>query len=180
MHSIIKISFQNILLNLESSLQDLGLFLTLVVACLVANIIWYLIIERSEGNVSLYYRFRDKRYNYITMLYKEIRDLRIQNFTDEQIQARLQDRYRNKAFPFMLTSSTNPNYFEGLNFVEKIINNENLLFGYAADPDFTKSKFKSLLSALAADEREAEARNAIIARIINNGNIGILSCFALS
>ena len=61
----------------------------------------------------------------------------------------------------MLTSSTNPNYFEGLNFVEKIINNENLLFGYAADPDFTKSKFKSLLSALAADEKESEARNAV-------------------
>ena len=148
-------------MTVNQLLANVYLFLFFVTACLVANIISWLIKERVDTNTPFLRRLLDVRYNHLAILYKEVRNTRLDGHTDDQVQKIILDRYNNRSLPFMLSASSSPRYIESIAFVGNVIKNKVILFEFASKPDFNKKAFKELLKHMEQEEKDKEVREAL-------------------
>lgn len=143
------------------------MFLWGIFICLCSHVIYDMIKESVETNVPLISRLRNDKYNFLAIVYKEIMNERLSNKTDEEIFNNIKSMFDNHSFLFLQNYSINKQYLDSVAFVEKIVRNKGLLFGYVATPSFGKKEMKKLEELIAKDECEKSARSKIQAILID-------------
>lgn len=148
------------------------LIVIIAIGCYLGNFLWWFVKERTNTNVPFFRRLKDRRYNYIAIVYKEIDKMRSQGiYEEEKIQKILLNKYNHREFRFMHTRSVdekykNSEYDSALQFINKIIRNEFLLFDYLDRPKITDELFKELVDKTSDKKIEESSVKSSIRRIL--------------
>lgn len=142
-------------------LESIEWFLKIVAADFVAILIWWLIKQWIDSNVSFIRRMQSWRFNCLAILYQEIREARLSNTPEANIQALMQEKFEKKTFAFMLHEPSSASQLEDLAFIKNLIDNQEALIRFAKTPSFGKKEYKDICYLLGCEEKLKEARNAI-------------------
>lgn len=145
-------------------------FLLTLLACLIANLIFWICEEQASINTSFIRWLFNRRSYFLSFLYKEIRKERLEGNSDDEIQIHLKKKYQNKSLPFMMSNTISS---EDMVFISDVINDKNLLFGFAAVPDLKKKDYKKMLELMEIDEKKKEARSALMDILLDNSQSSI-------
>lgn len=156
-------------------MSPLELILYVFLACLLAHLAYDMLLESVETNIHILNRLRNKKYNYLAIIYKDIRSLKLSDNSDDEIYAIIKKKFDNKVYPFLMSSSDSSNHLEAVSFVQSVVNSQGLLFEYIATPSFGKKEFKSLLGKVSLDEKTKEAR-ICIQRILKDKSSKSIDC----
>lgn len=142
-------------------MSPLVLFLCVFFACLLAHVLYDMLFESTQTNINIWNRLNNCKYNYLAIVYKDIRTLKLSDKSDDEIYAILKKKFDGKVYPFLLSNSASLKHLEAVSFVQNVVNNKGLLFEYVATPSFGKKEFKSLQARISLDEKSKDARICI-------------------
>lgn len=158
------------------TINGLTLFLCNVGACLLAILVFEVIRDAVNKNVSIFATYKDTRLHCLSFVYNIARNLKLEGKSDGEIQKELQRRYDAKALPFMMSSQLSSKMEDAINFVGIVLNDANLLFTYVATPTFGKSRYKELLSKVDTKEEDRNAEFALKDILIDSSNENVQRC----
>lgn len=146
--------------GINQLLNGLSGFILLVIANFVAILIWNMISESASTNVLVFRRMKNWRYNCLAFVYKEIRNIKLNDASDEEIQNKLIEKYNNKSFPFMHHLTGSQKEIEDLAFIWNVINNKEALFSFFNTAVFGKKEYEEICRIIKEDENKKDARSA--------------------
>lgn len=146
--------------GINQLLNGLSGFILLVIANFVAILIWNMISESASTNVLVFRRMKNWRYNCLAIVYKDIRNLKLNDASDEEIQNKLIEKYNNKSFPFMHHLTGSQKEIEDLAFICNVINNKEALFSFFNTAVFGKKEYEEICRIIKEDENKKDVRNA--------------------
>lgn len=134
------------------------IFSTCFLACFLAGFVLDCIKESVETNTPLVLRLQNEKYNFLANIYKDIQSARLMLMKDEDIFNMVNEKFKNRGYRFQLSNSTSKRYLDSLSFVESVLSDKTLLFGYVATPSFDRKEFNRLSERVGYDEMYKEAR----------------------
>lgn len=162
--------------SIIETINGLTLFLSNVGACLIAILVFEVIRDAANKNVSIFTTHKNTRLYCLSFIYDIARNMKLEGKSDGEIQKELQRRYNAKALPFMMSSQLSPKMIDAINFVWIVLNDSNLLFSYVATPTFGKSSYKELLSKINSKEEDRNAEFALKNILIDSSNENVQRC----
>ncbi len=154
-------------------MSPLELILYVFLACLLSHLVYDMLCESSETNIHIWNRLKNSKYNYLAIVYKDIRTLKLSDKSDDEIYAIVKKKFDGKVYPFLMSNSSSLKHLEAVSFVQNVVNDKGLLFEYVATPSFGKKEFKSLQTRISLDEKTKEARICIQKILIDKSSKSI-------
>lgn len=141
-------------------------------SCLLAILVYKIIEDSSSKGASIFTTMKDDRIYLLSFIYKDGRDLRGNGMENLEIQKELKTRYEKKSFPFQMYSPSEKNRIraqENLDFVYRVICNENMLFNYVLVPEWA-DMFDKLLELYNKSEEQKNVHFMIQSILIDKSD----------
>lgn len=159
-------------------MEKIELFLIIVVADMFAMLIFMLIKDAVEKNVSIFRTWKNTRLYHLSFVYARAKELRKLGYSDTAICNQLKKEFENNSLPFLLYPPRMPkdiskkrkmkkynerleDYKKAVDFVGQVIANPELLKKYVITPDFGKGTDKELMSKLNTNDIQQAAYDAL-------------------
>lgn len=134
-------------------------FLLHFLECFLAIFIYDVIKMQAERNISFFqFMFCPESY-YLSFIYKESRNLRLEGMSVQEVQEKILEKFNNNSLPFLLSPTNKKKNLDAISLTKASVENLELFSEYVCTPNFGKSSVKKLKQILMTKEGGDEGNN---------------------
>ena len=140
-------------------LDSITTFLLHITECFLAIFIYEVVKMKAERNISFFKFVTSPESYYLSFIYKECRDLRLQGLSIPEIQSKLLEKFENNSLPFLLYNTNKIRNLNAIAFTKAAIEDLDLFTKYVCTSNFGDSSVAKLKKILLEKDNNDEKKN---------------------